>query len=137
MRRYFIKFGCALVSSFFGGCFFFIIGSCLSIAFPDVDFGGDKAGGLWGIIIGMPMGSLAGILIIDKVIYDLIGYNIFGLAIGLVGGIIFGGIGGIFLLDEFGNKALALIPLLIVAFSMFGYQLGLKRTLRFENKDKF
>jgi len=136
MRRYFIKFGCGLVSSFLGGFFFFIIGSGLSVTFPDVNFGGDKAGGLWGIIIGMPSGSLAGILIIDKVIYDLKGYNIFGLAIGLVGGIIFGGIGGIFLLDEFGSKALLLIPLLIVAFSMFGYQIGIKRTLRLKNKTK-
>jgi hypothetical protein len=127
MLRNFYKFGCGLVSSFLGGFLFFIIGSGLAAVFPDVNFGGDMAGVLWGIIIGMPLGSVAGFLIVDKTFYRLKSNNFLGMVIGFIAGFLFGGIGGIFLLDSFGEKLIVLIPLLIVLFSIIGYQIGLKR----------
>lgn len=127
MLKMFFKFGCGLVSSFLGGFLFIIIGSGVVAAFPDVNFGGDKAGVLWGIMIGMPLGSLAGFLIVDKTFYRNRSNNFLGMVIGFITGFLFGGIGGIFLLDSFGGKVIVMIPLLIVVFSMIGYQIGLKR----------
>jgi hypothetical protein len=125
MRRIIYKIGAGLVLSVFGALIFSLIGVVLSNAIVTVNLGGDKAGPIWGIIFGMPFGSVVGFLLIDKIFYQFQKNNIFGMTIGFLCGFVFGGIGGLFLLDLIGGEAIFLIPLLIVCFSLIGYQIGL------------
>lgn len=125
MGRIIYKIGAGLVLSVFGALIFSLIGVVLSNAIVTVNLGGDKAGPIWGIIIGMPFGSVVGFLLIDKIFYQFQKNNIFGMTIGFLCGFVFGGIGGLFLLDLIGGEAIFVIPQLIVCFSLIGYQIGL------------
>ncbi|MGZ6208472.1 MAG: hypothetical protein ACXWMS_13075 [Syntrophales bacterium] len=130
MRRIIYKIGAGLVLSFFSALIFSLIGGVLSDAIVTVNLGGDKAGPIWGIIFGMPLGSVIGFLLIDKIFYQFEKNNILGMTIGFLCGFAFGGIGGLFLLDLIGGKAILLIPLLTVCFCLTGYQIGLRNALR-------
>ncbi len=88
---------------------------------PTLNLGGDKAGIFGVIFIGMPIGFLLGILLVDKIIFKFEGYNCFGIAVGFILAFLFGGIASVFLLDEIGKYAVLVIPLIILALSFVGY----------------
>ena len=118
----------------------FIIGCILSVASAicfglvytmlymmleaEVFFGGDKAGPFFILFLGVPIGALLGISLVDKLLFKSQGYNIFGLVLGFILSQ-FGVVLGIFLLDSIGNTALFFIPLIIGLLSLVGYNVKL------------
>lgn len=123
-----------LLSKFVSGLFFallfglscYFLGSVLANELPNINFGGDKSGIVFGTFLGMPVGGLLGFLVVDKIVYKLETYNFLGLILGFTGSFLVGGIGSVKLLDTIGAKAIFLIPFLILSLSLAGYQLGLK-----------
>ncbi len=126
MRSIINKICAGLVISVIGGLIFFLIGHTLSFAIDEDIFGGDKAGVVWAIVFGMPLGSVIGFLVIDKFLYHYPRNNVLGMIIGFFCGSVFVIIGGGFLLDLMGWKAIPIILLLVVCFCLTGYQIGLK-----------
>jgi hypothetical protein len=118
-----------LIFEFLGGLFvslvcgvsFAFIFSLPGISKVGVNLGGDKASIFFGIFLGLPIGSLLGILFVDKVFYGFQGYNIWGILIGFTLSFFLGGIGSVVLLDKIGSPAIILAPLIIVLFSLVGY----------------
>ncbi len=90
MLRIIYKIAAGLVLSILGALIFFEIGVVLSRRIDNFP-GGDKAGPIWGVILGMPLGSVIGFLFIDKIIYKLEKYNILGMVVGFICGFFFGG----------------------------------------------
>ncbi len=129
MRRIIYKIGGGLGLLVFCALIFSLIGVALSNAIDTFNLGGDKAGPIWGIF-GMPFGSVIGFLLIDKIYYHMKENNVFGMIIGFLCGFFFGGVGGLFLLDLIGGRAILLIPLLTVCFCLIGYQFGMRKALR-------
>jgi hypothetical protein len=130
MRRIIYKICTGLVISVIGGLIFSLIGNALSNAIETPVYGGDKAGIVWAIVFGMPLGSVIGFLLIDKPLYHFPRNNMLGMIIGFSCGSVFGIVGGGFLLDLIRGKAILIIPLLVVCFCLKGYQIGLKKGLR-------
>lgn len=90
---------------------------------PDLDFGGDKSSVFIVIFVILPIGSLAGIHLIDRLFFSFQGYNFAGIALGFILSILLGGIGGVLLLDKIGLFAVFFLPLIIVGLSLLGYYL--------------
>jgi predicted MFS family arabinose efflux permease len=119
-----------MVLSVIGGLIFALIGHVLSNVMEEPVYGGDKAGIVWAIVFGVPLGSVIGFFLIDKYIYHFPRDNFLGMVIGFLCGSVSGGVAGGVLLDAIGGKALLIIPLLVVCFCLIGYQIGFKRALR-------
>ena len=134
MVKILFKFGAGLAGALLTGTFFCLFGSVAQTEFPNTSFGGDMAGGLFGILLGMPIGSLGGFYVIDKALYKSLTHNAFGLVLGFIGGFGFGGFGSLMLLDSMGGKTVFLVPLLVALFSFGGYQYGLFRRSRAQVK---
>jgi len=126
MVRLLSKFVTGLLFALLLGLPFYLLGSVLANELPNINLGGDKAGIIFGTFLGMPLGGLIGFLVVDKTIYKLETYNFLGLMVGFTASFFVGGIGSVLLLDIIGAKAIFLIPLLVMSFSLAGYQLGLK-----------
>jgi len=88
-----------------------------------INLGGDKSGIFFIVFLGLPIGSLLGFSIVDKAFYKSRGWNIIGLGIGLTLSIL-GAIIGIILISALGVAAVVLVPVMIIIFSLTGYQAG-------------
>jgi len=88
-----------------------------------INFGGDKSGVFFIVFLGLPIGSLLGFSIVDKALYKTRGWNIIGLGIGLTLSIL-GALIGIMLISALGVIAVVLVPVMIITFSLTGYQAG-------------
>jgi len=85
-------------------------------------FGGDKAGGFCGLFLGVPIGALVGISMIDKLVFKSHGYNIVGLVVGFIVSQ-FGIVLGLFLIDKAGNKTIPLSLCITILLSLIGYHI--------------
>lgn len=121
------------VLEFLGALLLATAGSFCSVLFSDVisalklniNLGGDKANVFSVLFIGMPIGSLLGILLVDRIFFKYQGYNLIGLCIGFVLCAFVGGVGSVMLLDEIGGSAVFFIPPLIIFLSFVGYYIPL------------
>ena len=118
------RFSAGVLFSVLGGFCFYWFHTILMIVGIEVDFGGDKSNVFVALFFGMPLGSILGFLLVDRLVYEIQKYNILGIIVGLAASMILGGIGSILFLDAIGGKAIILIPFMIVCISLVGYQAG-------------
>jgi len=118
-----------IILEFLIGCFLSIVGFvCFFVLFflfeyyldVEIFFGGDKANVFCGLFLGIPIGVLVGISLVDKLVFPSQGYNIYGIVAALILSQL-GVILGIWLLDTIGGKAIFLIPFIVTCFSIIGY----------------
>jgi hypothetical protein len=114
-----------LTSEFIVGTIFSLIGfisGALIHYLLTKPFNYNYHGGVFsGLFLGMPVGSLVGILLIEKCFNKVQGYNISGLLFGFLLSSLLGGFISVVLLDTYGSKKYFLIPFIITSFSMIGF----------------
>lgn len=122
MRKIILEFliGCLLS----GTCF--VCFCILNILFESLDiemfFGGDQASLFCGLFLGVPIGALVGISLVDKLIFKSQGSHMIGILVGFILGE-FGVVLGIWLLDQIGVRAIFLIPFMVTCLSLIGYNI--------------
>lgn len=122
-RKIILQFIGALSLSIIAGILFYVIGFLMMVLELGINLGGDKMPVLLVLFLGIPLGSLLGILLVDRMAFGYEGYNLVGLGIGFVLCLLVGGIGSVMLLDQMGQSAVLIVPLLIVCLSFVGYYL--------------
>lgn len=122
-RKIILQFIGALSLSIIGGILFYLIGFLMMFLELGINLGGDKMPVLLVLFLGIPLGSLLGILLVDRIAFGYEGYNSIGLGIGFVLCLLAGGIGSVMLLDQMGKSAAFVVPLLIIFLAFVGYYL--------------
>jgi hypothetical protein len=92
------------------------------LEFLEIDFGGDKGTVLAGLFFGIPIGSILGIVLSEKLIYKAHGWNAFGIGLAASMGLI-SVFFGIRMMDHFGSKFIFFIPFLTVLICIVAYQI--------------
>ena len=78
---------------------------------------------LLALFFGYPLGSILGILLIDKIFFKAKGWNIIGIIISVV--LSFAGAYlGLVMLDKIGSEVFIFVPLLITFLCLIGYNLA-------------
>jgi glycerol uptake facilitator-like aquaporin len=111
----------AIIASFILIAFYLLIERVVDTS--RFDFGGDKSGIFIAIFAILPIGSLAGIYLVDRQFFSFQGYNLVGIVIGFILSFLVGGITSVLLLDKLGFFAAFLVPFIIVGLSLLGYYL--------------
>ena len=106
-------------------CFAFGTASLEKVFFTEIFFGGDQSVVFSGLFLGIPIGALVGVSVLDKLVYRKRSWNIFG----LIAGFLLGWCGillAICLLDIFDFKMGVLLGLLeTICFILIGYHLNM------------
>lgn len=90
----------------------------------NVTYGGDKGKVLFGLFLGLPLGSILGIVLTEKLIYKSLGWNIFGIIIAALLSLITNYL-GLMMLDKMGSGTIIIIPLFVTVICLFGYHIVL------------
>ncbi len=122
-----------IIYEFISGLVFSIIGFFILIGFHDLllilkiklDWSGTGRF-FWGMFLGLPIGSIFGFVLINKLYFKIFILNIYSLIISFIFGII-GGIILIILHDylNFGQSLFIIMPILITLMCLCGYRVGL------------
>ncbi len=87
-----------------------------------MNFGGDKSSAFIALFFGIPAGSMIGFTIIDRKIEKRIKTNWSGIVLGTISCAFLGTIGSAALLDFIGEKAIFVIPVMMVLLALGSYQ---------------
>jgi len=124
MRRIFLDFVSSLIMSVIGFIVFAGIYNALDLLKLNINFAGDKGKVFFGLLFGLPIGSILGILLIEKLIYKSPNWNIWGIVIAVLLSVISNYL-GVIMLDKFGGWFFIIIILLVVSMCVFGYNVTL------------
>jgi len=119
MGRILIEFFSSLILSVIA---FFMSAGVYSML--NVTYGGDKGKVLFGLFLGLPLGSILGIVLTEKLIYKTLGWNIFGIIIAALLSLITNYL-GLMMLDKMGSGTIIIIPLFVTVICLFGYHIVL------------
>ncbi len=81
---------------------------------------GDKVVVISGLLIGLPLGCVAGLVVVDKFL-KVSSLNLTNIFLSLTFGVIASIISILFIVNAVGNAAAIIMPLIILIFSIFGY----------------
>ena len=124
----FLKFIGGLVGSIFIGMLFGGVFNPFNV------LGGDKGGVFISIFLGMPLGSILGIIIIDKAVYKLKSYNLLGIFIGFILSFL-GGVESVIVLDKFGGTGIVFAPIISTLLALAGYSIpAIKKKVKMQGK---
>lgn len=123
MKNIFMKFGGELVSTIVFSAMIFLLSDIIDSIDSIVNIGGDKASVFALIYFALPLGSVTGILLIDRMLCGLDGYNVLGFILGFILSSVVGTSLSIILLDRFGSSAILIIYLMILITALIGYHL--------------
>ena len=121
--KYLLEYISGVILSIIGFICFGIAYDLLRKIHLDYFFGGDKSNVFFGLFLGLPIGSILGFCLIEKIYFKVQGFNILGTILGLIINIFACFIGVIFL-DKFGEKGIILIPFLIVLLILISYNIS-------------
>jgi len=79
----------------------------------ELEWGGDKGQVFWGIFLGLPIGSVFGFIVADRLFFRIRDLNLPGISLALVVGVL-GNILGIYLLDRLGSEFAFFLPFLTI-----------------------
>ncbi|MFZ2644508.1 MAG: hypothetical protein WA117_26190 [Verrucomicrobiia bacterium] len=86
-----------------------------------INFGGCKSNMFLGLFFGLTMGSLAGVVAVNKAVFKMPGWNVSGLIVGFVLGVLVI-ILSLFGMDRFGDRFLVCLPVLVTVASCLGFR---------------
>ncbi len=116
-----------LVAGVVGFGFFWALLQIPGLSNLEMYLGGDKAGVFTGLFLGIPIGGVLGIFLIDTVVFKAQDYNLMGIAVGLALSFILGGVGTVLLMSKLGGQALFIAPFLFVILALIGYTIPLHK----------
>lgn len=116
-----------LVTAVVGFGFFWALLRIPGLSRLDMYLGGDKASVFTGLFLGIPMGGVLGIFLVDKVVFKAQDYNMIGIAGGLALSFILGGLGTVLLMGKLGGQAVFIAPFLYVILALIGYTIPLHK----------
>ena len=122
MNKYILEF----VSSFVFQIVMLLIFALLYNSGLFLDFGGDKGEILGGIFFALPLGSLTGIVIVNKYYYKAKSWNLLGIGISMIMALV-GGIIVVMLMDTLTGYVAFLSLLIIPIMTTIGYELTQSR----------
>jgi hypothetical protein len=123
MRRIILSFISSVILSIIGFMALAGIYKTLELLKVDVNFGGDKGNVFFCLFLGLPLGGISGILLIEKLVYKSEGWNILGIGASVLLSLISIYL-GIILMDRAGGEFVLLIPIVVGLFCLFGYKIG-------------
>jgi hypothetical protein len=94
-----------------------------------------KTGPLVSMLIGAPLGCVVGVVLVNRAVSKVTGWNIAGTALALVLAVI-GVVAAIWLVVQFQGRFFVLAPVLPTGLAMFGYHLCLRRKNRMAAKGR-
>jgi hypothetical protein len=121
-RRILYQFAAGLILSFLVGALF----SGVLTSLGNVGLGGDKGGILFGIFLGLPVGSLLGIFLVDEGLFRLKQKNFLGGFLGFILSSV-SGVESLIILDELGTVGIILAPAISTLLALVGYWVPLIR----------
>jgi hypothetical protein len=77
---------------------------------------------LLALVLGYPVGSVLGILLVDRFFFKAKGWNVLGIGLSVVLGVM-GGLGGLMMISRLGDYSLVIMPALIACLAVVGYNL--------------
>lgn len=122
-KRILCQMGCALVGAVMVG---FLFAAVLNGA-VSATLGGDKGGVFVALFLGLPIGSLLGILFIDRVLYNFMKKNVVGVVLGFILSSL-GAVESLILLDTIGGTGILFAPGISTCLGMAGYWIPLARS---------
>jgi hypothetical protein len=124
VKKIFLEFCAGLILSVMGFLLFAVIYNALEILKVNINFWGDKGKVLFGLFFGLPLGSILGILLSEKLIYKTQGWNIPGIVLAVLLSVLSNYL-GIIMLEKVGGGFVIFVPLLVVVICLLGYNFGL------------
>jgi hypothetical protein len=121
IKKLALEFLAGLIVSAIGFGFFAALLQIPVLSRLETYLGGDKASVFAGLFLGLPIGGILGILLLDKIAFKTGGYNSIGIVTGLALSLILGGIGTLALLSKLGGSTFFIAPFLYVLLALVGY----------------
>jgi hypothetical protein len=122
MKKIIFDYVSGLVFSVIGFIGFSNLYSLAQILGLELTWGGDKGKFFWGTFLGLPVGSIFGFLVVDKLYFKLDTWNFPGMLSAFVIGIL-GNLVGLYLLDRLGGGFFFFLPFLIILVCTYSYNL--------------
>lgn len=126
VRKVLFQYFSGLIFSAIGVLLFAGIYRILEMEKLDIEFGGDKANILFSLFLGLSIGGTFGIVLIEKFVYKVQGWNVLAMVLAIV----FGFLGvylGIVMLDKTGGRFVIFIfmPFFTALMCVLGYNIGM------------
>ena len=119
---------CAVVIGSIAGVFIILaVYKLITLLRIDINFAGDKSNILFPLFFGLPIGSVGGIVLANRLFLDNQRWNILGIVIALILNVA-GLIIGVRLLDILGGKFWFLIPVIGSIGTIAGYKISVLLT---------
>jgi Co/Zn/Cd efflux system component len=119
MKRIFFDYFSGLILSGIG--FFVFVGIYNGL---NITYGGDKGKVLFGLFFGLPLGTIIGIVLTEKLIYKIQSWNISGIIVAALLSVI-ANYFGLIMLDKMGSGTIVIVPLFVAVICLFGYHVVL------------
>jgi hypothetical protein len=126
-KKIFLEFLVGLIVSLVGFGSFAVLLQIPGISKLGVYLGGDKASVFVGLFLGLPIGAILGIFLLDKIAFKAQGCNTIGIGIGAALSFVLGGFGTLLLMSKLGGPAAFVAPLLYVLLALIGYTVALHK----------
>jgi len=106
------------------GFFLFVGAYSLLEKIPvEISYGGDKGQVVLSLLVGVPAGSIVGIVLRDRYLYAIRSASIYSVSVAALLGVLTVCL-GIYLLDVFGGNFIFAIPFVVAMTSDLGYRIG-------------
>lgn len=113
MQRIALEYISGLVFSVVG--FFGLAGlhTLLEMIGFELTWGGDKGKFFWGMFLGLPLGSILGFVLVNRLYFKVATWNSQGMLLAFIVGV-FGNFGGLYFMDRLGGGFFLAVPPLVV-----------------------
>jgi hypothetical protein len=119
IKKLLLEYCAGLLLSVGGFLIFVGVYNLLAAVKINIGFGGDKAKVFTGLFLGLPLGSVLGILLVDRFVYRIEITNYLNPVIGLILGFL-GVYCGVIMLDKVGGLSVLLIPIVVTGLCLLG-----------------
>jgi hypothetical protein len=119
IKKLLLEYCAGLLLSVIGFLIFVGAHNLLSVVKINIGIGGDKAKIILGLFIGLPLGSVLGIFLVDKFVYKIGAINYFSLIIAVILGFL-GVYCGVIMLDKVGGLSVLFIPIVVTVLCLLG-----------------
>lgn len=119
IKKILVEYFSGLLLSVFGFLLFVGVHNLLSVIKINIGVGGDKAKIFMGLFIGLPLGSIAGMLLVDRFVYKSGTINYVSSVIALILGFL-GVFCGVIMLDKIGGQSVLFIPIIVTGLCLLG-----------------
>ena len=119
IKKILFEYCAGLLLSVVGFMIFVGVHNLLSVYKTNIGVGGDKAKIFMGLFLGLPLGNVLGILLVNRFVYKIGAINYFSSVIALILGFL-GVYFGVIMLDKVGGLSVLFIPIVVTGLCLLG-----------------